>query len=300
VKFSRLELSDAEILRPYFSSVDDEEYGRLCEYSFGSPLLWRELYNIEFCVEYGALFMRSRLENTARITYSTPMGGVSLADNIRRLKAYTASIGEPLLLTSVSDAALREVLAVCPNGVVTTDPAWYDYLYAAEDLREFAGRKYSKKRNHINRFLALYPDWRAETITAANTADAIAFIEADFAANPKEDYPAYTEGTRMSVDVLNNLETYGFSGIILYVEGQAAGVALGETGGDTLYVHTEKASTEIVGAYQILVREYVRSAGPGIAFVNREEDDGVPGLRASKESYFPCALLKKHSIDCPL
>ncbi|MDR1821367.1 MAG: phosphatidylglycerol lysyltransferase domain-containing protein [Oscillospiraceae bacterium] len=300
MKFSKLELADAEILRPYFSSPDDEKYGRLCEYSFGSPFLWRGLYNVEFCVDSGVLFLRTRYEASAQIMYSVPMGGEGFAENLARLRAYTAGLGEALSLTSISEAALPEVLAACPGGIVTTDPDWYDYMYAASDLRDFPGRKYSKKRNHINKFLSLYPDWRIAPISDENTADAIAFIEADFAANPKEDYPAYIEGAKMSLDVLKNRDVYGFSGVLLYVGAQAVGVALGETRGDTLYVHTEKASTEIVGAYQMLVREYARFAGEHILFVNREEDDGVPGLRASKESYFPCALLKKYSVDVPL
>lgn len=35
---------------------------------------------------------------------------------------------------------------------------WRDYIYAAEDLRDFAGRRYSGQRNHINKFRKLYPD----------------------------------------------------------------------------------------------------------------------------------------------
>ena len=40
-------------------------------------------------------------------------------------------------------------------------------------------------------------------------------------------------------------------------------------------------------------------AGEGVSFLNREDDVGDPGLRTSKLSYHPVALLEKYVVTVP-
>ena len=70
--------------------------------------------------------------------------------------------------------------------------------------------------------------------------------------------------------------------------------------GDTLFIHIEKADREIFGAYQMLVSQFAQAyAGEGVSFLNREDDVGDPGLRTSKLSYHPVALLEKYVVTVP-
>ena len=51
------------------------------------------------------------------------------------------------------------------------------------------------------------------------------------------------------------------------------------------------------GCYQMLVAQFAQHfATEGIAFINREDDAGDPGLRTSKLSYHPIALLEKYTV----
>ncbi|MGN1148791.1 MAG: phosphatidylglycerol lysyltransferase domain-containing protein, partial [Lachnospiraceae bacterium] len=71
------------------------------------------------------------------------------------------------------------------------------------------------------------------------------------------------------------------------------GFTIGEPlNGDTYVVHVEKAFAEINGAYPMLNREYVKHMMQEYTYVNREEDDGLEGLRKAKESYHPIMLEK--------
>ena len=86
------------------------------------------------------------------------------------------------------------------------------------------------------------------------------------------------------------------TGLCLYVNGKMSGFTAGEIIDDTLYVHIEKASTDIRGAYQILVKEFAKMHKDSAIFINREEDMGDEGLRKSKLSYNPCTLIPKYTI----
>lgn len=46
-----------------------------------------------------------------------------------------------------------------------------DYVYETEKLASLAGKKLHGKRNHINKFKALYPDWSYEPLNDDNVED---------------------------------------------------------------------------------------------------------------------------------
>ena len=65
---------------------------------------------------------------------------------------------------------------------------------------------------------------------------------------------------------------------------------------DTFDVCMEKADTAYEGAYAFINRAMAASLPPRFRWINREEDLGVPGLRAAKLSYHPEQLLQKYTV----
>lgn len=65
------------------------------------------------------------------------------------------------------------------SGVVEVTPvrAWFDYLYDAQDMVTFRGRRFNGQRNHIHHFQRLYPDWSFERVTAQNLPEVCAFFD---------------------------------------------------------------------------------------------------------------------------
>ena len=108
----------------------------------------------------------------------------------------------------------------------------------------------------------------------------------------------FQEDISKTHEVLDNYQTYDLLGGVLLVENQIVGFSLGEIIGDTLFTHIEKADRDYEGCYQMLVAQFAQQfAQEGtVAFINREDDTGDPGLRTSKLSYHPVALLEKYTV----
>lgn len=291
--FKPLGLEHISLLRPYFQ----HNLCRICDCTIGGTFIWRDLFKTEFAIEDDILYFKVRYL-TGETAFTPPRGESSDDKAIYdRIVDYCSGIGLSPRLCAVSSGRLETIQALYPNARATTDRAWSDYLYMADDIVNLAGRRYSGQRNHINRFRKEYPDWRFEVIDGGNLAEVREFFRL-YAQEHQKNSDVYDEGNSKTLEVLDNLELYGLIGGLLRVGANIVGASLGEIVGDTLFVHTEKAETAYNGAYPMLVNQFARQfAVDGVTRINREEDDGVEGLRISKLSYHPCELLDKYVVE---
>ena len=261
--------------------------GRRCDLSAGVALFWRDHYHISFV----------RVGDCISLCYSgkrlTLPQGKHADDALRLLLAS----GRPLTLAGLGEEDVKKVLALCPEATVKSHGRDYcDYLYDAEDLKTLAGRRFSGQRNHINKFKKLYPDARFEPITADNLSAAL-----DFCRDYFENYGKKTDVSDYEYAALRyqleNWEAYGQLGGLLLDGDRAIALSTGEVVGDTLIVHTEKADIRYAGVYPMMVKSFACAfATDGVRYINREEDLGDEGLRTSKLSYHPVALLEKFTV----
>jgi len=256
--------------------------------------MWRDYHNTEFAVVDGMLYLKVTYPEFA---FAPPRGDGAVRKSYDRIRDYCETTGMPTRICSVSEPVLRGILEMFPESKVWTDRAWSDYLYLSYDIISLTGRRFSGQRNHINRFMKENPAWSFERVTSGNVADAKMFIE-KLEQVDDSGSPTNIEASEKALEVLDNIELYGQFGGILYANGRIVGVSLGETVGDTLYVHAEKADTEYHGSYPMLMNQFARMfVSERTKYINREEDDGIEGLRTSKLSYHPIALLDKYMVE---
>jgi len=62
---------------------------------------------------------------------------------------------------------------------------------------------------------------------------------------------------------------------------------------DTALVRVEKANPEIPELYALINQQLAEQALTDVAWINREQDLGEPGLRKAKQSYHPDHLVEK-------
>ena len=294
MEFNRLTLDCIEKLRPYFA----ENQCRICDCTIGGTFIWRDYHQTQYAIgDDGVLFFKVEYPEPA---LTPPRGIEPTRKTYEQIIEYCQSNELPARLFSVSESLLKDILELFPNSQARTNRSNSDYLYLSSDLTSLAGRKFSGQRNHINRFMREHPDWSFRRISSDGISEVKAFYKKFAQENVKEAF-AYNEGNRKAEEVLDNLDIYKQYCGALYVKGTIVGASFGEIVDDTLFVHSEMADTAYHGSYPMLVNTFAKEfVTEGVEYINREEDDGVEGLRTSKLSYHPLMLLDKYVVDLKL
>ena len=275
---------------------------RTCDYTLGGIYMWTDYFKYEYCIADSTLFLKGVAENdVSREAFMMPVGSLPPAEAVGRVLCYCRERGVTPLFSAVPEERLAEIASASGAGAHVEELRdWADYLYRIEDLATLAGKAYSKKRNHVNRFMTDNPDWELEPLSADRLDETLVFLDyADRTAEKTDPVLAEYE-RRECEEVLRNFALYPFEGAILRGQnGKIAAFTVAETMGDTLYVHIEKMDHGVSGAGEtinkLFAAEMLRRR-PWLSYVNREEDAGDPGLRYAKESYHPSAMLRKFNV----
>ena len=290
LEFHPLQLEDLPKLRDFFAYSGS----RICDTTPGTVFMWRDMYHTEWAVHDGSLYFKVDYPGLGP-TFTLPLGG-GRPEHYRQIAGYCCRRGMPISFYPVPKDELDRLQTAFPNSAAIPTRDAYDYLYRAEDLQFFRGKKLSGQRNHVNKFLKTYGNWSFRVITPEDLPAVGAFLDR-YAAGVDKPSASFHEDLAKTREVLGNYTTYDMLGGMLLVEGEIVGFSLGEIVGDTLFTHIEKADRDYQGCYQMLVAQFAQQfAQDGVHFINREDDAGDPGLRTSKLSYHPVALLEKYTV----
>jgi len=282
--FSRLTLANAPVLRPFFKHT----YSRLCDYVFGTLLMWRDMWPLEIAVHNDMVFILIEISDD-KVAYMLPIAE-DLVHAIGVLDSYHPG---SKLFSNIPEAGVELLKRRYNNVSISAIESGGDYIYEAEAMASLSGRKLNGQRNHRNYFERTWKH-HFEEITEANVKDVKEFIE--LKAVPASS-ALFEEGNSKTLEVLDNLDIYNVSTLALYAEDRIVGFTFGTMLGDTLYVTVEQADRDYRGAYPKLASEFVSThLGKGALFVNREDDLGNEGLRKAKLAWNPCEIVERFSV----
>lgn len=272
---------------------------RTCDYTLGGMCMWIDYFSYEYAVVEDTLFVKGISENHPdMVAFSLPLGEMALDRAVGLVVEYCRMNGLRPAFSAIPADKVDVVAAACGGAVERLD-GWSDYLYDASALAELTGKAYSKKRNHVNRFLLENQDARLEMLTSENIAEAKRFLDrVDLSGKTDPGMASYE--LQQCHEVLDNLDLYLFEGAVLRSQGgRICALTLGEVINDTLYVHIEKMDHQVNGAGETVNKLFAAEMlerNDGLRYINREEDMNDPGLRFAKESYHPCCLLDKYNV----
>ena len=289
--FRKLELDDIPLVRPYFYPNPQ----RITDLTVGGTFIWRDYFEYEYAIAADCLIFSMVIFEQHR-AYTVPLG-FRREEALALLEQHCRDIGEPLCFCIVGEMDLPLLSARYPEFHAVAERDYFDYLYEAQDLLKLEGGQHKATRNNIKRFLRSTPDWRYEIINQDNIEAVRAFAVEQECDIDRGNRTLVEEAVKIR-EVLDHMELYDAFGGALFVGDRVVGYSLAEVEGDTIYMHIEKADISFRGVYQMLVSEFIKAFGsrPDIVYINREDDAGDPGLRQSKMTYGPVALLAKYSV----
>jgi len=280
-EFRPLALEDRAIVQGYFDQAGIEA----CEYSFGNNFIWRQFEHARWTILNGNLCIV--FDCPGRLAYAlAPVGGTAAIETVRALLD---------VVPRLARVPASFVQALGPEFLCEPERDEFDYIYATEDLAELAGKKFDGKRNRIRKFEREH-QWRYLSLDNGHLEAGRKLFEEWF--GEKDDDSEMAKGQKTAIqEALANFRELGLVGGGIEVDGRFAALSIGEPlTKDTAVIHIEIVSPCCEGLAQIMNREFVRNALSGFAFVNREQDLGLPGLRRAKLSYHPHHLVEKFRL----
>ncbi len=265
-----------------------------CEYSFSNLCIWGRQH-AAFVDGYWVFF--SQFDRKA--VYPFPVGQGEILPVLDAIIADARQRGIPCCITGLNEANMATLEHYYPGKFrMQCDRSSFDYVYSIDDLADLKGRKFQKKRNHINRFRLLYPAWRTEPLTPANLEAVKNMADEWYRLRLLKDPQAnfHLEQTALN-RAFKYYEALGLDGMVLYDGDRVLAFTMASPLSDiTMDIHFEKAMEDADGAYTAINQEfarYLRDKYPQIRYLDREEDMGLEGLRQAKLSYCPDHLAEK-------
>lgn len=211
---------------------------------------------------------------------------------------YMKRIGVEPTFRSVWTPFKEKMLDACPELFsIPTDIAW-DYVYARESLATLKGKKLHGKRNHINKFLSLYPDYEYKKLDQTMIEDCVALYDRWISEKEEEAAKSLQTEKQSVLLALNNMADLGLTGGTIYIDGKLCAFTVGERLHPHMQlIHIEKGDTSYDGIFPMINQQYVLHECMDVELINREEDMGIEGMRKAKRSYNPLKMIEKYLIS---
>jgi len=291
--FKDITLDSISEIRPFLTR---QNY-RTCDYTIGGIMMWAEYFNYKYCIYKDMLYIIGNSANNFNDkSFAVPIGSGDFRESVLLLRDYCLRNNMKLSFSAVPEDAVRTLGSIFKINVEKLED-WSDYLYNSSDLSTYRGRKFNRKRNHVNKFMKSYPDFEYERISETNIEAVKEFFNL-FQHDVSKDNDIFRNEEKMVKVVLDNYPVFGFSGGLIKVGGKIIAFTIGEIVNDTLFIHIEKAAREYSGVYETMsLRFAMDMVNDNIKYINREEDVGDEGLKKSKMSFNPIALLSKYDVE---
>ena len=295
LSFKKITIEDKKVITAFTYAGKYQN----CDYAFANMCSWHFLYDSEYAISKGFLFIRFYIEEKGhkRLAYMFPVGDGDLKDAIDILEKDAKGMVRPLLILGITPESKENMETLFPGHFAyMKERDYFDYIYLREDLTTLKGRKFQPKRNHINKFknrynytyLPITPDIVPQCMEVETL-----WCKANLNEDDEEDLSHEHQSMVFALENFDKLELLG--GAIVVDEKIIAFTYGSPINNETFGVHVEKADVSYEGIFSVINQEFVSRIPQQYTYINREEDLGLPGLRKSKLSYNPVSLLEKNA-----
>jgi hypothetical protein len=295
--FHTVTAADIDTLKKYFPLRAHKS----CDSVFLDMFLWKDYYRVRIRETEGrALEWIQEVDGIlyAGIPVCAPE---DLPRYFLNMQEYFNREEKKKMVVYSADEEAVELLNLPESGyLVEEKPEYADYLYDADALRSLSGKKYHKKKNHVNAFRKEYDGRFCYRPLNCGQTDAVA----EFLSRWKDLRGAETDDQleaelRGISDILEHCSQVQARMAGIYVDETLEAFTLGSYNEEKrmAIIHIEKANPKIRGLYPFINQQFLIHEFPDALLVNREDDAGVEGLRKAKLSWHPVDMARKYRIE---
>lgn len=285
-----------------------EEYFRLrpskmAEGRYINQLIWANLMNTQYWVNGKYMLLKLNMGGK----HSAQMPKARLEDSTEAFldtqKYFNEELNQKLIMYGVDKEFVDQLILdgiTEENYEIKPSTNSFDYVYSGDKLRTLSGKKYHKKKNHLNSFLKEYDGrYRYSKLYCDNTDEIVKFLDKWNQEKDSEDRFNRLENEKIGIQVILDNCPYLEKQIAgVYVDDVLEAFTIGSYSRELnlVNIHIEKANPEIRGLYNYINQQFLVNAYPEVEFVNREDDMGLEGLRKAKLAYRPIEMVEKYTI----
>lgn len=294
--FKKIDADDIGILTPYFGLRSN----LTCDSVFLDSYLWRDYYHVEYCIRDGRA-VEWKMAMDGEVFSAVPLcRKEDLEYYFNDIKKYFNEVLGKKLSIYLADEASLDILKLDAGEYMIEEQAdAADYLYDAEALRTLAGKKYHKKKNHINAFLKEYNDrYEYRPLCCSDRKDVFEFLDWWRSMKKEDDAVSLNFEAEGIHNILNNCSELRAKMGGIYIDDRLEAFTIGSYNSvdKMAIIHIEKANPEIRGLYPFINQQFLVHEFPDAVIVNREDDVGLEALRKAKQSYHPIGFARKYHV----
>ncbi len=292
INFKKLECKDKEVFDKFYGA----RYCESAQYTFTNLFMWREMLNLHWATEDGVLYVIAHWRG--KISAWQPIGAQeNLQDAITKIIQFFAEQKQDVSFVGL-EKSFADELEKYPHAKfdITVDRDNFDYVYLSQDLINLSGRKFHGKKNHLNAFRKEHPDAVylpiSEEIIPKCRDELNLWYTTHKRDNPDDPFIGYEQAAIH--EIFDHFDAFKLKGGAILIDDRVVAFTFGEKlNSDTAVIHVEKADPNVRGIYVAINQSFVAHEWSEMAYINREEDMGIDGLRQAKESYRPVKMIEK-------
>jgi len=260
------------------------------EYTFTNIFAFTAAYDFKISILGNSLII---LQNHAPASFFCPVGPVP---DLGKLFDYLKTRADKPCIERVPEIFVKKYIEGNGKYSAVEEREHFDYIHDVKELIELSGRRFHDKKNKVNKFRKEY-EYEYIPMTAELVGECIKFEDYWCEERDCEKDQGLSREKCAILKMLRNFEALAIKGGVIRLDDKIAALTLAEAYlPDTLVIHVEKANPDIPGLYQMINQEFLMHEGAGYAFVNREQDLGIEGMRSAKMSYNPVRFIKKYRV----
>ncbi len=287
--FRPVSLGDREFFRSHY-----EKYPQIhSDNTFANMVCWNHYAHYRYAIKDDTLFLSSTIDGNTK--YRAPIGPYN-PDLLAEILSLALDHGDDAPFVIFGDEAKDLIATQYPHLPLRPDRDLAEYVYLATDLAELPGKRYLTIRHQLNRFRTRCA-YHLDPITGDNLAEVRDFLDKWCEWRDCEDSPVLSYEQDAIQFATTHFLDIGFSGLVIRTNGDMGSISLFEKlNRNTAVVHFEKGLPECAGIYKAINAETAALLAGQYAYINRESDLGIPGLREAKTRYHPHHMVPVHYV----